>query len=100
MEFGEEFFREHNDAYNLGFSSEMIKVMNLTTSASESELIICYISGYLRLSPKELCEFDISSIYSMLSIDPKRIKEILKLSEEVFSNLDIKLKDYFELELA
>ncbi len=98
-EMGEEFYRFHNIEYGLNISDEMLKIINISNLGSESEIIVSYIEGYLQLSGQEVSEFDIRNFFELMSLDRATIQQIINVSDEVFSKMNVKLRDYFELEL-
>lgn len=99
-ETGEEFFKLHKKQYNLDIDDELLKLINMSTSAIETESIIGYIDGYIRMSIEEICDFEIRSIYEFMNVSYKRIEEILRTSREIYSKLNIRMNKYFELTLA
>ncbi len=98
-EIGEEFFRLHTTKYNLGIDEKQLKIINLSASAIESESIISLVDGYIHMSIDELCIFEIRTIYEFMNISYKRIDEIIRISDEIYSKINIQMKKYFEIEL-
>lgn len=96
-EVGENFYDLHKKRYHLPINEEQLKLINISSSAFESEAIIALYEGYLGLSITEVCEFVIRTVYEFMGIDYNRIEEIIKLSAEVYESLDIHLEDYFRL---
>lgn len=96
---GELLFELQVDEYKLPISNDLLKIINISSFALENETVISIIEGYVNMSHNELCEFSLTRIFEFLSIDQKRIKEILRISEEVFNNLNIELKENFQIEL-
>ena len=96
---GEEFFKLHKKEYNLDIADEHLRIINLSTSAIEAETIISYIDGYINLTLDEICDFEIKTIYEFMNVPYKQIDEIVNISKEIYSKLNVRLNKYFELEL-
>jgi hypothetical protein len=99
-EMGEEFFRLHKKAFKLNIKENQITLINMSCSAIETECIIGYTNGYFDMSIEEICDFEIKTIYEFMNISHNRINEILNISKEIYSKINVRLKKYFELELV
>jgi AcrR family transcriptional regulator len=95
----EEFFRMHNAKYGLGIDEGTIKIISLSSSAMESEIIIHYHTGLIDLSQEKISRFIIRTIYEYMSVDYRRIEDIVQQSSEIFSKLTVHMKDSFEIEI-
>ncbi len=96
---GKDFFELHNNEFHLEFDTENLKVINAGCSAVETELIIGYAEKLFKMKQKQFCDFDIRTVYEFMSIDYRRIEDILNISEEFLKHTDIILEDYFQLTL-
>ncbi|WP_193708424.1 TetR/AcrR family transcriptional regulator [Alkalibaculum sporogenes] len=98
-ETGEEFFRLHRKEYNLDIDDEKLKLINLSSSAIESECIIGLIDNYIHLTIDGVSDFEIRTIYEFMEVSYKRIEEILRISKEIYSKMNVRMNKYFKLEL-
>lgn len=99
-ETGEYFYQIHNKTYYLNLSDSVIKIINISYAATEIEVNINYFDGYLDEPYENLIDFNIKTLFELMSLDCERIKEIIKISRDIYSRMEIRMKDYFQLELV
>ncbi|QSX08979.1 helix-turn-helix transcriptional regulator [Alkalibacter rhizosphaerae] len=92
------FFKLHNNKYNLGFTSNEIKLIRVVSVAAGMSLVEKYAQGYFDMSLESLIEYKIRIMYRELNHTPKDIDEIIKTSYEIFQNLDLVLMENFRLQ--
>lgn len=81
---GEHFFQLHNQTYQLGLRDDQIKLINLSSTALDSENFIGFVDGYITLSKEDFIDFQIAMVYELMTIPYKRIREIITLSKEIY----------------
>jgi AcrR family transcriptional regulator len=98
-ETGVYFYQLHRDEYNLDISDEMIAMINITTAAAETELIMNYFRGDKAYSFEDIVEFNIRLNYELMAVDYAKINEIVEISRYIYNNLNVRFKDCFELDI-
>lgn len=96
---GEQFFKLHRDEYNFTISDEQIKAINISAVALEVENVLALIEGYINFTINDICELVIKTVYQFMSVDYERIKQIITISNDIYSNMNIRMNKYFSLEL-
>lgn len=93
------FYKLHVDRYNLPLSDEHIKLIWVANTSISIGISKKYTEGFINLSPKELYEFRIRTMYNSMGIDNERINEIIEQAYEVDKILQIESKNYFDVKL-
>ncbi|MEG0377864.1 MAG: hypothetical protein RR614_05225, partial [Eubacterium sp.] len=96
-----EFYKRHNDAYNLNLDQghdELKKICICAVSASDA-LLMAYYNGHLSHSTLEdVVDDQIRNTYRLMKIPENRIEEIVKNSKKIEKIIDIQYLPYFEFE--
>ncbi|QSX07655.1 TetR/AcrR family transcriptional regulator [Alkalibacter rhizosphaerae] len=98
-ETGVYFYQLHRDEYNLDISDGMIAMINITSAAAETELIMNYFKGDRAYSFEDIVEFNIRLNYELMAIDYEKINEIVEMSRYIYDTLQVRFKDHFELDI-
>ncbi|MFZ7121694.1 MAG: TetR/AcrR family transcriptional regulator [Eubacteriaceae bacterium] len=93
------FYKLHVDEYNLGMDEDHIKLIQTNTIASGIGVTKRVVEGYFNIDKDELFDFRVRSMYNSMGISNERVDEILKVSREIYSKMEIKLHDYFIIEI-
>jgi AcrR family transcriptional regulator len=97
---GVDYFVALNEEYPFEQDKEMLKMLCLCSFAIETEMIVGYTECYFSFPEERLAEFDIKSMFELMSVPHDRIELILNRSKELFSQLSIKLLPEFVVDVS
>ena len=97
---GVEYFSSMKETFKLDIDDKMLKLLCLSSVGIETEMIIGFEEGYLNFSAKDFANYDIQTMFELLSIPYETINRILKRSEDCFSEIEVKLLPKFKLKIV
>lgn len=94
-----DYYKHINEVYQLHLSNTTVKFISLSLIATEIEIFLNYINGYIDTDHEKIIDFILSYMYELLRIDYKHIDEIIKSSSKIYSKINVHLNDLFQLKL-
>jgi AcrR family transcriptional regulator len=93
------FYKLHVDRYHLPLSDEQIRLIWVANTSIGIGISKKFMEGFFHLSPTELYEFRIRTMYNSMGIDNQRINEVIQRAYEIIADVQVVWKDYFDIEL-